>query len=132
MKKYSKQRELILQTLKHSTEHPSAERLYEQVKKEIPSLALGTVYRNVRLLKEEGLVVEIYGTDGKWHYDYNTEKHHHFLCEECGRISDLTLTSPEKSVETLLVNLMGGDITLTSIKLKGLCSECKKRAEKGK
>lgn len=124
-RKNSRQREMILKTLIHSSDHPSAEAIYAQVKKVLPNLALGTVYRNLRILKEEGLLIELNGADGKTHYDYNTRQHHHFICEECGRIIDL-VEIPDRSIEDMLSSMVGSDIILTSIKLKGLCPDCKK------
>jgi len=55
----------------------------------MPKISLGTVYRNLSVLKDEGIVREIYGSDRRAHYDAVTTQHAHFICSECGAIGDV-------------------------------------------
>ena len=70
--KYSRQRELILKTLKENCIHPTAEQLYELIRREEPTVSLATVYRNLNLLAENGMVKKIEGLDGTAHFDHQT------------------------------------------------------------
>ena len=81
MKKYSKQRELIINSLKNRTDHPTADMLYIDLKKEMPNLGIATVYRNLVELCEEGVIIKIKSKNGPDRYDGNTMPHVHFECE---------------------------------------------------
>ena len=86
-KRYSRQRELILEQLRSTTEHPTAEMLYQWLKPENPALSLGTVYRNLNLLADEGVIIRMAFPVER--YDATTEPHSHFVCRECGSVYDL-------------------------------------------
>ena len=87
--KYSRQRELILKTLKENCIHPTAEQLYELIRREEPTVSLATVYRNLNLLAENGMVKKIEGLDGTAHFDHQTFDHYHFICTKCNRVFDI-------------------------------------------
>ena len=87
--RHSRQRERIYQYLCESTEHPSAEMVYNDLRPEIPGLSLGTVYRNLKLLEELGQVRRITSFQGTERYDACCGDHAHFLCEGCGLLHDL-------------------------------------------
>ena len=86
-KRYSRQRELIYQTLLGTTGHPTAEMVYQWLKPENPNLALGTVYRNLNLLAEEGSIARMAFPVER--YDASTLPHTHFRCRRCGSVHDL-------------------------------------------
>ena len=88
-KRYSRQRELIFQALMDTTEHPTAEMVYQWLKPENPSLSLGTVYRNLNLLANEGRITRMAFPVER--YDANTHPHSHFRCDACGAVYDLDL-----------------------------------------
>lgn len=88
--KRSRQREAILSELCGRTDHPTAEELYLSLKEEMPNLSLGTVYRNLSLLSEEGTIRKL-SCGGADHFDGNTAQHYHFLCNRCGRLYDLPM-----------------------------------------
>lgn len=88
--KRSRQREAILSELCGRTDHPTAEELYLSLKEELPNLSLGTVYRNLSLLSEEGIILKL-SCGGADHFDGNTAQHYHFLCNRCGRLYDLPM-----------------------------------------
>lgn len=90
MLKRSKQREAILKELCSRCDHPTADELYTQLRKELPSISLGTVYRNLSLLNNEGLIRKLAcGTAD--HFDGNPNPHYHFCCNHCGRVYDLDM-----------------------------------------
>ena len=87
----TKQRKAILKVLKNTTSHPTADWIYEEVKKEIPNISLGTVYRNLNVLAEHGKIrVLDYGSNHS-RYDGTPEQHYHFKCEKCGGVFDLDI-----------------------------------------
>ncbi len=76
----TKQRRVVYETVKNTYSHPTADWIFEQVRDELPKVSLGTIYRNLGVLKEEGLVREIYGNDRRAHYDADISPHAHFMC----------------------------------------------------
>src|SRR5688500_2570446 len=80
-------RRVVLEVVRGTDSHPTAERVHEMVRRRLPRVSLGTVYRNLRLLVETGLVKELPGPHAR--FDGNATDHHHFTCTECGRIVDV-------------------------------------------
>ncbi len=114
------QRQLILEILKSTTAHPTADWIYEQARKEIPNISLGTVYRNLKILKEEGLIIEL--TDGKQsRFDARIDNHYHFKCEKCGSIYDI---EPEDIEINHLLEFKGFSIDTVDVNITGVCSKC--------
>lgn len=87
---YSKQREIILDTLKSNVVHPTAEYIYEILKKEDSKISLATLYRNLNQLAENGLIKKIDGLESSSHYDHNTHAHYHFICDNCKKVFDVS------------------------------------------
>ncbi|HED6147789.1 TPA: peroxide-responsive transcriptional repressor PerR, partial [Campylobacter coli] len=87
--KATPQRLCVLKILKRH-EHPNIEELYEEIKKEYPSISLATVYKNLNTLQEQGLVVEINVANQKTCYDIYEERHIHIICSKCGNIEDMS------------------------------------------
>lgn len=92
MKKYSRQREAVYEAVCSVRSHPTADEVYDSVKKKLPNVSLATVYRNLSLLCSEGKLIMINTGDGATHYDGFTEKHHHLVCSVCGKVVDLDLS----------------------------------------
>ena len=86
---YSKQRETILKVLRENMNHPTADRLYELVRRELPDISLATVYRNLNRLAAAGTIRSIRDLDGSVHFDHNVEKHYHFICTKCNKVYDV-------------------------------------------
>ncbi|NDV26111.1 Fur family transcriptional regulator [Desulfovibrio sp. JC010] len=118
----SKQRELILEELKGLTCHPTADELYERVRKRLPNISLGTVYRNLELMADHGVILKI-ETGGKNRFDGNAEPHPHIRCLQCGKVDDVMneVTAPEISE----IEAQGYDVKGCSIEYFGLCPECR-------
>lgn len=121
-KRYSRQRELIYEALKGSELHPTAEMLYQCLKPENPNLSLGTVYRNLNLLAEEGLITRMAFPVER--YDAVTEPHPHFRCDVCGSVSDLQLPYNRALDEQALIS-SGNDVTGHELIFRGTCVRCK-------
>ena len=127
-KRYSRQRELIYQAVLGSKEHPTAEMVYQWLKPVAPNLSLGTVYRNLTLLAEEGVLIRMPFPVER--YDADLSAHPHFRCKGCGRVIDLSLPYDEElnaaagaAAPQLRIE---GHTTLFT----GLCSDCQKAGEK--
>lgn len=123
--KRSRQREAILEYIKSTKVHPTADMVYENVRKEIPNISLGTVYRNLNLLVEANEIQKI-RVDGKTdRFDWITEPHYHVICTECECVMDLKM-EPLTHINILAENTFDGKITDHSIIFKGVCKKCLK------
>lgn len=128
MRKYSKQRELILYSLQQRKDHPTAETLYSDLKLKMPEIGIATVYRNLVELQEEGKIIKIKQQTGPDRFDGNVIPHLHFQCERCTKLIDILL--PEKIKEKLdnemiyLVKEIGAEVITTNITISGTCKEC--------
>ncbi len=120
--RYSHQRELILSVIRGRCDHPTADMIYSSCREIEPNISLGTVYRNLKLLAEEGLIDTLETTDKKIHYDGDVKVHIHFICEKCGNIVDLFVAPPVPDA------LSQSDNVVTSGKCVyyGICSSCNK------
>ena len=118
--RYSKQRELVLQKVEQLCDHPTAEEIFDLAAKECPGLSLGTVYRNLSLLSDMGLIMTLETLDKSIHYDGNTDSHSHFICERCSKIIDLGVERglPEDISELGLL------VRHKKIIYYGLCPDC--------
>ena len=122
---YSRQREIILDTLKRNAVHPTAEKLFQIIKSEDPDTNIGiaTVYRNLSKLADMGVIKRIEGLENSEHFDHNTHTHYHFLCEKCKRVFDI-----ESDVAPDLVkntqNQTGFIINDYDIAFHGVCKDC--------
>ena len=92
MKNYSRQREAILEVLRATDTHPTAAAVYEKVREILPNISLGTVYRNLAALKENGDILGLSIGDGYEHYDGDSAPHIHLHCRKCGGIQDLEMS----------------------------------------
>lgn len=114
----TKQRMLILEELKARNDHPTAQQLYETVKRKMPSISFGTVYRNLSLLHDLGLINEFNYQVA--HFDGNTSKHYHFVCTSCRKIYDIheNFNNIEKKVASRFT------VKGHRIEFFGLCNVC--------
>lgn len=119
----SKQKEAIVRVLRETSSHPSAEWIYEQVRKDMPDIGLATVYRNLRLLKEAGEISEIRTSCDGARFDHNTRRHYHFCCDVCGKILDLD-EPVDATIETRIARRTGLRVTRHHLELGGVCLDC--------
>jgi len=123
------QREMILNELKKSKEHLCADELYERIKKIMPRISLATVYRNLEILSEAGIVAKLEIGGRQKRFDYDVEDHNHIFCVNCNRVDNLNLE--QKLVNTSsLSNNDGYTITGCRLEVTGLCPECQEQLKK--
>lgn len=124
-RKRSKKREAILNVLRSTKEHPNADWIYMQIKKEYPDISLATVYRNLAMFRKEGAIISVGNVNGHERYDADTSPHSHFICNKCGRILDLNNLSVDKDVLDKIESNMDIKVEDCTVVLSGLCKECK-------
>lgn len=118
----TKQRRIVYETVKNTYSHPTADWIFEQVRDTLPKVSLGTVYRNLGVLKDEGLVREIYGNDRRAHYDADITPHAHFMCSACDQIIDVRGVQPIDW--RTLKDLVGCTVAEQNVVFSGLCPHC--------
>ncbi|MBE0569830.1 MAG: transcriptional repressor [Deltaproteobacteria bacterium] len=126
----TRQRGVILDILQETREHPTAEKIYQNARRIIPNISLGTVYRNLNFLQVQGLVREIRPCDGgSTRFDGDLGSHAHFHCTRCGELFDLPLP---QDFEQLQLSKIDGISMISSIDLHiiGECANCQE-AESG-
>ena len=123
MVKYSRQRVAILDFLKSRKDHPTAETVYTAVKEDFPNISLGTVYRNLALLSEMGVIQKVSAENGPDRFDYNSQPHTHFYCRGCDRMIDIDVPV-EKELIYKVAEAYSGLIEKSSVQFTGLCPEC--------
>ncbi len=122
------QRELILTKVRESRQHLSADELYELVKKDMPRISLATVYRNLEILSEAGLIKKLEISGRQKRFDYDVSDHDHIYCVKCHRIDNLdtermSLTSvPEEAKR-------GYAVSGYRLEVAGICPECQKNED---
>ena len=121
MKKYSRQREAILNVLCSTETHPTANWVYNQVREIIPNISLGTVYRNLSALCAAGEIISLSVGDGYERFDGNNSRHVHFYCKICGKITDFTLDN-DYLAEAARKNGFTPDSSVYIV--RGVCGEC--------
>ena len=127
MKNYSKQREDLLNILKNSRSHPTAEELYEKAKEKIPSVSRGTVYRNLKDLVDEGYIIKISMASGADRYDYIHKKHNHIICKSCGTVKDFEYNFDLEDVKQSVIKQTEVSPLLDGVIVYGMCGKCKEK-----
>ena len=117
----TKQRKLIHQIICLSPMHLSAEEIYLEAKKQCPSIAVGTVYRNLNLMAEEGQITKIETAGQPVRFDKNVIPHEHFFCTDCGRLFDLDL----KGIKEFISEQTGMDVEGYTLSVRCRCAECR-------
>jgi Fur family peroxide stress response transcriptional regulator len=124
--KRSHQREAIITYLCSRKDHPTADQIYTALREEMPSLSLGTVYRNLALLAETGQILKL-SCDGRMdRYDADIRPHYHVLCTECGAVEDLLLAYDHKLDENAAASY-GGTIQNHMVIFYGTCTACSQK-----
>ncbi len=122
-KRMTKQRKLILDELRKVKTHPTADEIYEMVRKQMPRISLGTVYRNLDVLHRSGKIRKLDLVGGQARFDGDMGNHHHMRCVKCGHLVDIDAVAvrpPEVSVSA------GSHVKITGYRLEfeGLCPRC--------
>ena len=122
--KHFRKRDAILTCLRQTKSHPSADWVYAQLKPDIPDLSLGTVYRNLALFKEQGLIISLGTVKGVERFDGDTHSHVHFICTDCGAVQDIDGMPQLPSLRCAAEQDLGGQVQGCHITLTGLCRNC--------
>ncbi|MBU1201604.1 MAG: transcriptional repressor [Nanoarchaeota archaeon] len=112
----------ILEYLRSVKSHPTAEAVYKEVIKQIPTITLATVYRNLNTLAEQGEILRL-EVNKEYRYDACIDTHQHFICEECGRVTD---SFQEKISKYALQNIQSKNFKVNKVNItfKGICNKC--------
>ena len=124
----TKQRQVILEELRSVTSHPTADDMYDMVRRRLPNVSLGTVYRNLEILAESGVVqkIDIGGT--KKRFDGNVEVHYHLRCVVCGRVDDVHFDTGV-DLEALAAVMTDYSILRHRLEFIGICPNCERKEE---
>ena len=124
---YSRKREAILDAVRSSKSHPTAEWVYQKLKPEYPDLSLGTVYRNLAQFKEDGTIVSVGVVNGQERFDGNVKPHTHFICSNCASVLDI----PDEYVSADRMSEAERKYRLridsSDVLFRGLCPNCLKK-----
>lgn len=119
--RFSKQRDLILNIVQGTRSHPTADWVYGEVRKELPNVSLGTVYRNLGQLVDNKSLLAI-NIDGTLHYDACLDEHQHFQCKTCNNIYDIDISI--KDFVSQIESKTNHKIDRCQIHLVGICKAC--------
>jgi Fur family peroxide stress response transcriptional regulator len=125
VRKNSKKRQALLDAICNSHEHPTAEMLYSALKPMIPELSLGTVYRNLGVLVQEGQIISVGHINGQERYDAVTHAHPHFVCKSCGSVTDLELPDMVSPMFGLIDSSFHCEPQSYNLTINGLCHKCR-------
>ena len=121
------QRKVILEEVQKNHQHPSADEIYERVRKRLPKISMGTVYRNLDILTSCGLIRKIEPDFPQMRFDGKTDEHYHIVCMQCGKVRDVPIQSTDdnlKALENVLGKLTKYGIFGHKLEFLGLCERC--------
>lgn len=124
------QREVIIEELRNVKTHPTADQVYDIVRKRLPKISLGTVYRNLEVLSDLNLIkkLEVGGTQKR--FDGNIDDHYHIRCKVCGKVEDISVDAISVNCLEDINSLSKGYTELTfSLELIGICPDCAKKGD---
>jgi Fur family transcriptional regulator, peroxide stress response regulator len=122
----SKQRERIFEIITEDRTHPTAQTVYDILRKEMPTVSLGNVYRNIRILVEERRIECRNFGNGIEHYDAILGLHYHFVCEQCKTVTDFPMSLQDDLVENAK-KMTRHTIIGHAIQFFGICDKCKRK-----
>jgi Fur family ferric uptake transcriptional regulator len=122
----TRQRKVILDEIRKTNAHPTADEVYERARRRLPRISLGTVYRNLEVLSDAGMIqkLELGGTQKR--FDGKVGKHYHAHCIRCGRIEDVVM-EPLTPIEDALRGTSDYEIIGTRLEFIGVCPLCKRK-----
>jgi Fur family transcriptional regulator, ferric uptake regulator len=122
----TRQRQVVLEELQKLASHPTASTLYQIVRRRMPKISLGTVYRNLELLTRMGMIQKLEYAGSEARFDGNADRHDHLRCVRCGRVDDVS-ASPLDLFDTVAKDWGGYKILGHRLEFFGLCPDCRKR-----
>ncbi len=127
MNNYSKQREVVLEIMKNTRTHPTAEEIYFKALQKEPKISKSTVYRNINILVENGALKRITIPNKPDRYDYFYKEHNHAVCSECGKVFDFTYPFNREDIERKINSQIGKEFKVDCVKVVGICDDCKSK-----
>ena len=121
-----RKRGAILECVRGTTAHPSADMVYAMLQQDHPDISLATVYRNLALFRKQGLIQCVATVRGVERFDGNTEPHVHFICTGCDAVIDLHELPVPQSLCGEAAALTGGQVSGCQLSFTGLCRDCAK------
>ncbi|MEG2213598.1 MAG: transcriptional repressor [Clostridiales bacterium] len=121
-KRMTRQKKLIYEILCSTVTHPTADWIYEEARKKIPDISLGTVYRNLQVMREEGQIIELNYGKNQSRFDGNAQPHYHFVCEKCGRVLDFEPN--HQLVGEDVLSAAPGVVKAHRLECYGICKDC--------
>ncbi len=121
------QRRIILEELQESRRHPTADELYESVRRRLPRISLGTVYRNLETLTAEGLIQRLSLGGSQRRFDINPKEHYHIRCIQCGAVDDVAIDSL-LALEEMIEDASNYEVHGVRLEFLGVCPACKGRS----
>jgi Fe2+ or Zn2+ uptake regulation protein len=122
--RFTKQRQAVLEVVRASSEHPDAAHVFDEVRRIVPSISLGTVYRSLDALVQEGHLIQVQQPGMSTRYDARLEDHAHFICATCGEVSDVMTELPDL-VNIVAPHLPGFEVREAKVAFHGICERCK-------
>ncbi len=122
------QRHAILDFLLSSMSHPTADEIYKALESNFPNMSVATVYNNLRLFKEAGLVRELTFGDASSRFDANMTDHYHVICKQCGQITDFDYPY-QSEIEREASKKTGYFVDSHRMEIYGLCPECNSKSQ---
>jgi Fur family peroxide stress response transcriptional regulator len=119
----TRQKQAILEVLRSTTSHPTADWVYNEVRKEIPNISLGTVYRNLRQLCQSGEISDLELCGSLSRFDAKRDNHYHFRCEKCGQVFDVD-EPVDVELDKIAARRTGFKVKCHRLEFCGLCLEC--------
>ena len=119
----TQQRTIILEELRNRKDHPSADEIFSRVRKRLPRISLGTVYRNLEILTQLGEIQELKLSGSLKRYDWNPNKHYHIRCVNCDRVENAPI-APLNQIEDDLYQATVFEIIGHNLEFTGLCPDC--------
>ena len=129
VRKHSRKRDAILSCVRATTCHPTAEWVYNQLKPEIPDLSLGTVYRNLTMFKNDGVIESLGTFQGLERFDGWTVPHTHLFCTQCGAVMDAGIVALPDEIYESVKQETGGEVETMRLRFYGRCPDCVKSEE---
>lgn len=127
MKNYSRQREIILEVIKNTHIHPTAEKICKMVAMIEPKISRSTVYRNLKLLVDEEVIKRITMPSGPDRFDFIHNPHNHIVCSICEEIYDFEYNFYNEKLVEIIKEHTGIETDLTCVTITGICKKCKSK-----
>ena len=124
--KYTRKRDCILEYVKSTKKHPTAEEVYHQMQKQMPHISLGTVYRNLDKLAKEGSIVRLEFANGKDRFDGCIKKHYHAICRSCQKVFDVENIPNMEYFDKQVSKQLQCEVLSHDLVFHMICSKCSK------